>query len=147
VSEDGRPVVEDVTHVAWRAPQVLVVDDHLDTRELLACALEIAGYGVLLAETGPEAIGMAHQYHPAAVVMDIYMPVMDGIEATRAIRQDPALAHMPVVAHTARPGGLVGLEHLFDAICPKPCPPDRLVDMVGAWIHAKGGGDQAGERP
>jgi CheY-like chemotaxis protein len=121
------------------SPSVLVVDDYADTRELLSVALELAGYGVLQAESGLDALVLAQQHRPAAVVMDIYMPGMDGIEATRRLRTHPDLAEIPVVAHTARPGGLAGMEGLFDAICPKPCPPDALVDVLERTLRAKGG--------
>lgn len=117
---------------------VLVVDDYADTRDMLSFALEAAGYGVLVAETGREALVMAHRHHPAVVVMDIFMPDMDGIEATRRLRADPHLGRIPIVAHTARPWGLAGIEDLFDAVCPKPCPPDLLVELVGQALHAEG---------
>ena len=120
--------------------QVLVVDDYPDTREMLSIALEFAGYDVLLAESGLEAIERARRHHPAVVVMDIFMPGMDGVEATRQLRTEPDLARIPVVAHTARPWGLEGVEGLFDAICPKPCPPDTLVSLVEKTLGSKSGG-------
>lgn len=117
------------------AALVLVVDDYADTREMLCVALELAGYGVLLAESGWSAIALARLHHPVAVVMDIYMPEMDGIEATRQMRAEPELANISVIAHTARPRTLAGLEPLFDAVCPKPCPPDRLIDLLGETLE------------
>jgi two-component system KDP operon response regulator KdpE len=53
------------------ARSVLVVDDYADTRETLSLALEMAGYAVLLAESGAEAVVSAARHHPSAVVMDI----------------------------------------------------------------------------
>jgi CheY-like chemotaxis protein len=129
---------------AFRVQRVLVVDDYPDTLEMLSMAFEIAGYGVLLAHSGPEAIWLARQHRPDAVIMDIYMPEMDGILTTQQIRQDPELARIPIVAHTARPGGVKGMEGLFDAICPKPCPPDRLIDLVAATIRGSGGEEPSG---
>jgi CheY-like chemotaxis protein len=116
-----------------------VVDDYPDTRELLSVALEIAGYGVVLAESGREAMSLARAVHPDAVVMDIYMPDMDGIATTQWLRSQPDLAMIPVVAHTARPGGLAGMEGLFDAICGKPCPPDVLVGLLQQALQGKAG--------
>jgi CheY-like chemotaxis protein len=118
---------------------VLVVDDYADTLEMLSVALEIAGYGVLLATSGDDALRMARSHHPAAVVMDIFMPGMDGIEATRQLRAEPDLASIPVVAHTAQPWGLAGIEDLFDAICMKPCPPTELIALLGQALESKGG--------
>lgn len=117
---------------------VLVVDDYADTREMLSMALELAGYGVLLAESGHDALALARQHHPAAVVMDIYMPDMDGIETTRRFRAEPGLADIPVVAHTARPQRLVEVGELFDAICAKPCPPDQLIHVLEETLQANG---------
>jgi two-component system, cell cycle response regulator DivK len=117
---------------------VLVVDDYADTREMLSMALELAGYGVLLAESGQDALDLARRHHPAAVVMDIYMPEMDGIETTRRLRAEPDLANIPVVAHTARPQRLVALEQLFDGICGKPCPPDQLIHVLDEVLRSTG---------
>jgi two-component system OmpR family response regulator len=114
---------------------VLVVEDHADTREMIGVALEMAGYGVLLAADGRDALALARQHRPAAVVMDIYMPGMDGVEITRRLRAEPDLAPIPVVAHTAKPQGLTGIEELFDAICPKPCPPNELVRVLRETLH------------
>jgi CheY-like chemotaxis protein len=109
---------------------------------MLSLALEMAGYGVLLAESGRDALALARRHHPAVVVMDIFMPEMDGIETTRRLRAEPDLARIPVVAHTARPTRLEGLEDLFDAICPKPCPPNRLIDLLGETLDVKRHGEQ-----
>jgi two-component system cell cycle response regulator DivK len=117
---------------------VLVVDDYADTREMLSMALGMAGYDVFLAESGRDALDLARRHHPAAVIMDIYMPEMDGIEATRRLRAEPDLAHIPVVAHTARPQRLVEFGELFDAICAKPCPPDQLIHVLGETLQANG---------
>ena len=117
---------------------ILVVDDYADTREMLAFALETAGYGVLLAESGRDGIALAHAHHPVAVVMDIYMPEMDGIETTRHFKAQADLAGIPVLAHTAGPNGLAGVEDLFDGICAKPCSPDALIDLLNHMLQSKG---------
>ncbi len=84
---------------------VLVVDDYADTRDMLSFALEAAGYGVLVAESGRQALMLAQLHHPAIVVMDVYMPEMDGIETTRRLRAEPDLQRHPRRrAHRASPG-------------------------------------------
>jgi CheY-like chemotaxis protein len=112
------------------AHRVLVVDDYDDARELLGVILQHVGFDVLLAANGAEAVETARRNRPDVVVMDLFMPGMDGIEATRRIRQDPALGDVPVIAYTARTTPLDEDAQLFTNVCIKPCSPDRLIDML-----------------
>ena len=112
------------------ADRVLVVDDYDDARELLGIILQHVGFEVLLAANGIDAIETARRNHPDVVVMDLFMPGMDGIEATRRLREDPALRDVPVIAYTARTAPLADDEQLFAGVCIKPCSPDRLIGMV-----------------
>ena len=107
--------------------RVLVVDDHDDARELLGVILGSLGYAVVTAANGREAVEEARRARPDAVIMDLFMPEMDGFEAARILKADPALASVPILAHTARsaPGELDGA--LFAACCVKPCDPARLL--------------------
>jgi CheY-like chemotaxis protein len=70
--------------------------------------------------------------------MDIYMPLTDGIQTTRRMREDPELAHVTVVAHAARAIILADLKALFDGVCEKPCPPERRVKILVEAIAARG---------
>jgi two-component system cell cycle response regulator DivK len=112
--------------------QVLVVDDYADSREMLTVALEAVGYVALTADNGWRALVQARRHSPAAIVMDLFMPEMDGIEATRRLKSDADTRDIPVIAYTAR-ASADGLE-LFDGVCLKPCSPDRLVRVVGEVI-------------
>ena len=76
---------------------VLIVDDTADNRKLLACNLEDEGYVVTTAANGLEAIEAAAAEHPDVILMDIVMPVLDGIEACRRLKADPALRDIPVI--------------------------------------------------
>ena len=124
--------------VAERAPPgadpitaVLVVDDLEDARVLIAETLLHAGFIVRTAENGLEALIAAYEWQPAVIVMDITMPVLDGIEATRLIKAAKATRDARVIAHTARPGSAeIHLQQLFDAVVPKPCTPDMLLGTV-----------------
>src|SRR5215831_367171 len=80
---------------------VLVVDDFADGRELLAEYLEWRGFTVATAVSGDEAIAVAMRVRPAAILMDLGMPGMDGWEATRRIRAIPELSAVLIVAVTA----------------------------------------------
>ena len=78
-------------------PLVLVVEDHDDTRFMLTCLLEIRGYRVVVAEDGETAVRMAEQTRPDLILMDASLPGLDGLAATRRIRETPALAHVPII--------------------------------------------------
>jgi len=111
---------------------VLVVDDYRDSQELLELTFRFAGFVVLVADNGENAVRAAKQHRPDAVVMDLHMPVMDGFEATRQFKADAALRFIPVVAYSAAVAA--HWPDLFSAICQKPCSLDHLVDVVNEVI-------------
>jgi CheY-like chemotaxis protein len=80
---------------------VLVADDFTDTRKLMKLLLEKYGFDVLEAADGYQAVEQAVSEHPDLILMDLAMPVMDGIQATQAIRRHDDLADVPIVAVTA----------------------------------------------
>jgi CheY-like chemotaxis protein len=80
---------------------ILVVEDTPDTRELIRLILEFEGYRVLEAENGLDAVEMARRERPDAILMDMSLPVMDGCQATRRIREELGMAAVPIVACTA----------------------------------------------
>jgi len=81
--------------------KILVVEDHPDSREILTTQLRNMGYHVAEATTGEEGIEKAQVYLPDLIVMDLGLPGIKGIEATRRLKQNPATAHIPVIALTA----------------------------------------------
>jgi CheY-like chemotaxis protein len=119
---------------------VLFADDYADTRELIEMALTWQGYRVLLAENGREAVTIAEQQHPDVIVMDIFMPEMDGIAATRLLKAGTC-ATIPVIAFTAKPAAIDGARHLFAAVCAKAGEPKELEAAIRAVLdrpHAHG---------
>jgi two-component system, cell cycle response regulator DivK len=80
---------------------ILVVDDFDDTRLLLRTWLERRGFRVIEAEDGFEAIDRAETEFPDLIIMDVQMPQLDGLSATRRIRQVKELGHVPIVAVSA----------------------------------------------
>ena len=82
-------------------PRVLVVEDNSDMREFLARVLSMQGYEFLEASDGEEGLQVARTQHPDLILMDISLPAIDGFEATRQLKQDPAMRHIPIVAVTA----------------------------------------------
>jgi len=85
------------------AKKILVVEDNEDTREILLYRLKSMGnYEILLASNGKEALEMATQSRPDLIIMDLKMPVMNGWEATKALRQTEWGKDLPVIALTAQ---------------------------------------------
>ena len=85
------------------AKKILVVEDNEDTREILLYRLKSMGnYEVLLASNGKEALQIATQTKPDLIIMDLKMPVMDGWEATKALRKTDWGKDLPVIALTAQ---------------------------------------------
>ena len=85
-----------------RVPTVLVADDNGDTRRVVRWMLEQKGYAVIEAEDGREAVAAALRERPDLILMDLTMPVLDGFDAVRQVREHPELRGVPVVAMTAR---------------------------------------------
>jgi len=80
---------------------ILIVEDNEKNRRLARDVLQATGYRTVECETGEEALRLARESRPALVLMDIQLPGMDGIEAFRRLRADPATATIPVMAVTA----------------------------------------------
>ena len=81
--------------------RILVVEDQPDNRRILRDLLGNAGYELIEAETGEEALIALEAQRPDLILMDIQLPVMDGYEATRRIRSNPELKSIPIIAVTS----------------------------------------------
>ena len=79
----------------------MVVDDTADVREIIALRLRSLGFNVVEASDGREAVELAPRVHPGLIIMDLGMPVLNGLEATRRIRERGETRDVPVVAVTA----------------------------------------------
>jgi two-component system, cell cycle response regulator DivK len=80
---------------------ILIVEDNEKSLKLVRDLLIFHGYRTLEARTGADGVALARAHHPDLILMDIEMPVMDGVAALRQIRADPATAEIPVLAVTA----------------------------------------------
>ncbi len=82
-------------------PKILLVEDNEMNRDMLSRRLQRKGYDVLIATDGEQGVAMARSEQPDLILMDMSLPVLDGWEATRAIKADPAISAVPVIALTA----------------------------------------------
>ncbi|PYS50712.1 MAG: hypothetical protein DMF68_06370 [Acidobacteria bacterium] len=82
-------------------PTILVVEDFEDNRFMMRRLLEMSGYRVIEAINGEEAIDLACREKPGLILMDLSLPQLDGLAATRRIRQHPELSNVPIVAVSA----------------------------------------------
>ncbi|MCP3065497.1 response regulator [Myxococcus sp. K38C18041901] len=113
--------------------RILVVDDFDDAREMYAEYLEFVGFEVDTARDGVEAVAKAQSSEPDIILMDLSLPVMDGWEATRRIKQDTRTRDIPVMALTGHV--LAGnAEHAREAgadeFVAKPCLPSDLENKI-----------------
>lgn len=131
----------DVTAVTT-APLVLVVDDYADAREMYAAWLLVSGYRVVQAGTVTEALQLALQELPDAILMDLSMPGIDGLEATRRLKGDPRTRHVPILAITGHVESRVADEAAAagcDGFIVKPSPAPAVVRVIGQLIQRTGG--------
>ena len=98
--EAARPTPRDHPAPVSRPMRVLVVDDNLDAAEMLAEWLSAIGHGVRVAADGPTALEIAAEFKPDVALLDIGLPVMDGYEVARRLREQPGCAKMRLIALT-----------------------------------------------
>ncbi|MBN1177666.1 MAG: response regulator [Anaerolineae bacterium] len=113
--------------------KILVAEDERDIRELIAFTLRFAGFDVVLARNGEEAVELAAVEHPDMIMLDVRMPKLTGYEACRQIKNDPAFAETPVVFLSAKGQDAeiqMGLEMGAEEYILKPFVPDGLVAQV-----------------
>jgi two-component system, cell cycle response regulator DivK len=113
--------------------RILVVEDQEDNRQILRDLLANAGYEMIEAGDGEQAVAAANEHRPDLILMDIQLPELDGYEATRRIKANPALKHIPVIAVTSY--ALAGDEEKTraagcDGYIAKPFSPRKLLNTI-----------------
>ncbi len=109
---------------------VLVVDDDRSVRVSLVRALRTRGYRAAEVGGGEEAIQKALESPPDVIVMDLMMPLQSGAEVARAIRREPTLARVPIIALSASPWLANHPDPLFVCVLTKPCRLSTLIDAI-----------------
>jgi CheY-like chemotaxis protein len=122
---------------------ILVVDDAADNLAVLSLALQQQGYKVVTASNGEDAVTLAEQTRPNLILMDINLPELDGLGATRRIRENEELRQVPVVVVTAF--GTEGFQRAaYDAgasgYLTKPIDFDRMTQLIARLLSPSGSG-------
>ena len=118
--------------------RVLVVDDNLVNQTVARELLIAEGARVTLADDGQQALARLDEAPQDCVLMDVQMPVMDGLEATRRLRTEPRLQHLPVIAMTAnasKQDRATCLAAGMNEFLSKPVEPERLIATVSRWAQ------------
>jgi two-component system alkaline phosphatase synthesis response regulator PhoP len=121
--------------------KILIAEDEPDIRELVAFTLRFAGYEVVSASNGEEAIQLAKDELPDLILMDVRMPRMTGYEACKILKQDPNLVETPVVFLSAKGQEAeiqTGLDAGADEYLLKPFAPDQLTERVKSILTKYG---------
>jgi two-component system cell cycle response regulator DivK len=118
--------------------RILMVEDTEDNRQIVRDLMESVGYVLLEAHDGAAGIQMAGEHQPDLILMDIQLPVLDGYEATRRIKSDPALKHIPIIAVTSY--ALSGDEAKTraagcDDYIAKPFSPRQLLVKINSFLR------------
>ena len=116
---------------------IMIVEDYDDTRILLRRVLERLGYSVLEASNGQEAVDIADREHPDLILMDLDLPILDGIAATQRIRQQAEMEKVPIVAVTAYPMSYTHVKAFAkgcDEYMPKPIDTTELERLVTRYL-------------
>lgn len=114
-------------------PSILLVDDQPELLGAYRClSLTGEGYGVCRSRNGVEALEHALRQPPDLIIADWMMPLMGGRDLCRQIRAHPALAHIPILVHTAIPPSLPGPVHRNDRLI-KPDPAALLLATAKRW--------------
>lgn len=126
---------------------ILVVDDSADNVAVISLDLQQQGYRVVTASNGEDAVAVATQTLPNLILMDINLPTLDGLGATRRIRETEALREVPIVAITAF--GTEGFQRAaYDAgvsgYLTKPIDFDRMHQLIARLLSPSGSGHLTG---
>ncbi|MFZ2362240.1 MAG: response regulator [Anaerolineae bacterium] len=136
ISDHGSPSTADSATPPAQF-RILVIEDNADMREFLQRILKRRGYGYLGAVDGAEGVALALAERPDLILMDLALPVLDGYEATRLLKANPACAATPIVAVTAHARAVDqerALESGCDAYISKPYSIRQLFELIEQFL-------------
>jgi CheY-like chemotaxis protein len=117
--------------------RVLLVEDNEDSRRVYRTILEHYGYEVIEAVDGEEGVRLARRERPDLILMDVSIPLLDGWQATRILKAEPATSHIPIIAltaHAMQSDRQMATEVGCDGYLAKPVSPREVADTVRQWI-------------
>jgi CheY-like chemotaxis protein len=116
--------------------KILIVEDEKESRELLATFLKVSGYAVITANDGLEALKKAKAEHPDIIISDICMPVLDGIEMVKTLRNFPEFRATPIIMMTALNAEnlISGMDAGANEGIRKPINLDALLKHIKHWL-------------
>ncbi|NLX14737.1 MAG: response regulator [Phycisphaerales bacterium] len=123
-----------------KAPMILIADDSRSDRDLCALLLRREGYEIALAQNGLEAIEVARREQPHVIIMDMMMPLMDGLEATRVLRAYSPTANIPIImvsANNEEEDAVAGLDAGADEYLSKPIRPRDFRFRVRSMVRLR----------
>jgi CheY-like chemotaxis protein len=129
-------IVTRAPEAMMRTPRVLVVEDDANAYDLIASALQSAGFLAIRARHGDEALRIARESHPVAITLDLVLPGVDGWEVLKRLKNDAATRHLPVVVISMVENRDLGMALGADDYFVKPVDRERLLERLRA-ITAK----------
>ncbi|UCH92485.1 MAG: response regulator, partial [Candidatus Aminicenantes bacterium] len=140
----------DYSSIVFERQKLLIVDNNKEIRRIVKGYLEGSRIKVLEAEDGKKAVQMAKEHKPDLILMDLKMPVMNGIEATRQIREEGELKAVPIFAFTASktdPDDVAKYQDLFESYIFKPISKAKLFFELTKFLKHKRAGEENVEEP
>ena len=136
---DTQPAATEKTMLVLQGKRILVVEDNMENLRLFRALLHLGGAIVLEADNARAGLEIAKREQPDMILMDIHMPGMDGLEATRVLRADETTQAIPILAVTASimPREL---DEIINAGCdsylPKPIEPGSFARQIAAYLRS-----------
>ena len=136
LSETTSEIEESQEKISFQNPRILLVEDIESNQKVIAGYLESQQINIVVAENGSIGVDKAREEHPDLILMDMQMPVMDGYEATRLIKKDAQLKHIPVVALTASTmkSDEVKIANLCEGYLRKPVTKAQLISELKKYL-------------
>jgi CheY-like chemotaxis protein len=129
--------------MAEQPPLILIIDDNADHSEIYALFLRSVGFRVVAAADGTSGVGQARALRPDVILLDLYMPGLNGWQACRWLKTSVETATIPVIAltgHSVEQAGLEAMKAGFDRFVAKGSDPDRVVQVIREVLSEQIGG-------
>jgi two-component system alkaline phosphatase synthesis response regulator PhoP len=121
-----------------RKKKILVIEDDSELLELLGLCLKNAGFAVIMANNGCEALKMARELSPDLIVLDLVLPELDGFAVCETLRRNSLTSAIPIIVVSglnSEFSRFAGLESGADEYVTKPVKPDWLVSRIKHWLR------------